>query len=190
MMSKIEEQTVTTLYSNANTIASGYLPSYFTRAISTRDVQTQLKGMQDYLESNVWFVKRDGSLITSSTMKGQNSAPQTISNFNPAENGSNLYQIGSYHDYFDEDVITVIAPVTQGFTTNGYLLIHKPYSLLEQTCQDMMTPVYITVLVIYLLSFIILIAVQFFIYHPLRQITEAAKQYALGNLDYEIPIKT
>lgn len=190
MMNQLEEQTVATLYSNANTMASSYLPSYFTEETSTWNVHIQLKGMQDYLESNVWFVNRDGSMITSSTLSGQNSAPQAISDFNPAENGSNLYQIGTYHDYFEEDVITVIAPVTKGFTTNGYLLIHKPYSILEKTCQDMMTPVYITVLVIYLLSFIILIAVQFFIYHPLRQITEAAKQYASGNLEYEIPIDT
>ena len=31
---------------------------------------------------------------------------------------------------------------------------------------------------------------HFFIYRPLRQITEAAKQYASGNLTYEIPVYT
>ena len=31
---------------------------------------------------------------------------------------------------------------------------------------------------------------QFFVYRPLHKITEAATQYASGNLDYEIPVRT
>lgn len=48
----------------------------------------------------------------------------------------------------------------------------------------------ITMIVIYLLSFMILLAFQFFVYRPLRKVTEAAKQYASGNLEYEIPVNT
>ena len=48
----------------------------------------------------------------------------------------------------------------------------------------------ITVVVIYILSFMILLAFRFFVYHPLSKITEAARQYASGNLDYEIPVNT
>ena len=44
--------------------------------------------------------------------------------------------------------------------------------------------------VIYLLSFIVLLAIRFLIYEPLCMITDAAKQYASGNLDYDIPITT
>ena len=53
-----------------------------------------------------------------------------------------------------------------------------------------MNVVYITLLVIYILSFSILLGLHFFIYRPLRKITEAAKQYASGNLDHEIHINT
>jgi len=44
--------------------------------------------------------------------------------------------------------------------------------------------------VIYLLSFLFLIGFEFFVFRPLRQITEAATQYASGNLTYEIPVTT
>lgn len=87
-------------------------------------------------------------------------------------------------------MITVMAPVTQGFYTKGYLLIHKPLSYIEEICTQMLFPVYITVAVIYVLSFAILLGFHFFIYRPLRQITEAATQYASGNLTYEIPVYT
>lgn len=190
MLNQLEEQTVSTLYREANTMTSYYFPSYFSGEISVSNVRTQLVGMQNYLDSNIWFVERDGTIIASSSLDGQSSPPAFIPDFNPVENGSNLYQIGTYHDLFEDDVITVIAPVTRGFATNGYLLIHKPCSLLESQLSDLMFPVYITVLVIYLLSFGILIALHFFVFRPLSRITEAAKQYASGNLDYEIPIHT
>lgn len=190
VMNQLEKETTTTLYQEATELASDYLPSYFADDISISDVRLQLHGMHSFLESNVWFVKRDGSMIISCTLNGQNNAPFIIENFNPAEIGSELYQIGTYHDYFTNDVITVIVPVTSGFSTNGYLLIHKPYEHLQAKCQSLLEPVWITFAVLYLLSFVFLIAVQFFIYRPLQQITEAAKQYASGNLDYEIPINT
>ena len=113
-----------------------------------------------------------------------------IDNFNPAENGSDTYQIGNYHNYFDENMITTITPVTNSYVVKGYLLIHKPVSHLEEECKTLLLPVYITAFVIYLLSFSILAAFQFFVYRPLRKITEAAKQYASGNLEYEIPVNT
>ena len=49
---------------------------------------------------------------------------------------------------------------------------------------------YIVILIIYVLSFIILLGVHFLIYRPLVKITNAAKQYASGNLDVVIPVNT
>ena len=116
--------------------------------------------------------------------------PTSIEDFNPAESGSSTWQEGDYHGYFEEDVLTVIAPVTQGFSIKGYLLIHKPLSDISPRRDMFMRNVYITLVIIYLLSFIILLAFQFMVHRPLRKITEAATQYASGNLDYEIPVTT
>lgn len=189
-MHQLEESTITTLYQEATELADNYLPAYFSNELSEADVQFQLQGMHSYLDTNIWLVNRDGSLIASCVLEEQTDTPAQIENFNPAENGNSLYQIGNYHGYFSEDMITIIVPVIQDFTTNGYLLLHKPYEHLEAECNSLLVPVWITFAVIYLLSFIILIAVQIFVYRPLKQITEAAKQYASGNLDYEIPINT
>lgn len=190
MLNHLEEEEASSLYREASLLASDYLLGYFSKKLTVTDVKNQLSGMQNYVDANIWFVRRDGALITSSTLADQPVAPQSIQDFNPAENGSATHSIGTYHGYFEEDVITVIVPVTSNFTTNGYLLIHKPYAALQAECDIYLRPVYITMFVIYLLSFSILIAFQFFVYRPLRKITEAAQQYAVGNLEYEIPINT
>ena len=44
------------MYQSANLLASNYLPDYFSKTIALADVYTQLNGMSDYLNSDIWFV--------------------------------------------------------------------------------------------------------------------------------------
>ena len=186
---KLVEDSSRTLYREATLIASDYLPSYFSDDSSLYAVQSQLAAMRLYLESSLWFVDASGTMITSSNLENT-SSPDAITEFDPAEIGGNQYISGTYHGYFNEEVITVVAPVTEGFSTKGYLLIHSPVSNIDERCRSVMNTVYITIGVVFLLSFIFLIGFQFFVYRPLRKIAEAAQQYAMGNLDYEIPVYT
>ena len=189
MLDRLEQNDSQNLYKEANLIATDYLPSYFQGDASSWAVHSQLKAMKLYLNSSLWFVEEDGTLITSANLENT-TAPEAVQDFDSAEIGSSQYMIGDYHGYFEEDVITVMAPVTQGFYIRGYLLIHKPVSYIQAVCSRMMFPVYITMIAIYILSFIILLAFHYLIYRPLRLITEAATQYASGNLTYEIPVNT
>ena len=186
---RLMADTSKTLYREATLIASDYLPSYFSDDSSLYAVQSQLAAMRLYLESSLWFVDASGTMITSSNLENT-SSPEKIEDFNPAEIGGNQYISGTYHDYFDEEVITVMAPVTEGFSTKGYLMIHSPVSVIEERCRPIMVPVYITLAAIFGLSLIFLLGFHFFVYRPLRLISEAARQYATGNLNYEIPVST
>ena len=185
LLNKLEQDSSQNMYRIANQTATSYLPSYFSNDLSAWSVHSQLQTMQLYLNASVWFVKTDGTLITSAPLDGIE-APEQILEFDPAEIGNNQFISGNYHGYFEEDVITVMAPVTQDFSVQGYLLIHRPVESLN----SLILPVYITMAVIYLLSFLFLIGFEFFVFRPLRQITEAATQYASGNLTYEIPVTT
>lgn len=186
---RLMEDSSQTLYREATLIASDYLPSYFSDDSSLYAVQSQLAAMRLYLESSLWFVDASGTMITSSNLENT-SSPDAITDFDPAEIGGNQYISGTFHGYFDEEVVTVMAPVTEGFSTKGYLLIHSPVSNIEARCRPIMITIYISLGVVFLISFIFLIGFQFFVYRPLRKISEAAQQYAMGNLDYEIPVHT
>lgn len=178
------------LYKEATLMTTDYLPGYFSEQLTLNDVHTQLSGMELHLEAAIWFVDREGNMITSAQSAEFPSPPSAIEEFNPAETGSSKYLIGNYHDYFEDDVITVITPVVQDYLPQGYLLIHKSMAELDQMVSILMKASYTTLALIYVLSFVILLAFHFFVYKPLSRITEAAKQYASGNLDYEIPVTT
>ena len=163
MTNQLMEDSSQTLYREATLIASDYLPSYFTADSSIYAVQAQLAAMRLYLEASLWFVDSAGTLITASNRENT-SAPDVIEDFNPAEIGGNQYISGTYQGYFDEEVITVMAPVTQGFSTRGYLLIHSPVSSIEERCRPLMIPVFITLGVIFVLSFIFLLCFHLFVH--------------------------
>lgn len=188
--SRLKESTTKTIYKNATSMATDYLPGYFSGSLYIPEIRSQLNGMRSYTQASIWFVDKDGALITSSVPDDIPNAPRQIDHFNPAESGSSTYQEGDYHGYFSEPVLTVIVPVTQGFAPKGYLLVHKPLADLTTQHQQIMQPVYMTLAIIYILSFLILLAFHLFVYRPLRKITEAATEYASGNLDYEIPVTT
>ena len=118
LLNQLKADSSQSLYREANLAASNYLPSYFTENLSSWDVHFQLNAMRIYLDSSLWFVGADGTLITASNLENT-SAPEIIVEFDPAEIGGNQHVEGDYHGYFQEEVITVMAPVIQGFHTKG-----------------------------------------------------------------------
>ena len=178
------------MYREATLVANDYLPRYFSGDITSGDIRLQLSGIETQLNAAVWFVDKDGQIISSAQSEGYPIAPSQVKDFDPAESGSAKSQTGDYHGYFDEEVITVTAPVVYGYSPKGYLIIHKYVSDLNSLRDIMIHAAFITLVIVYALSFIILLAFHFFVYRPLHIITEAATQYATGNLDYEIPVKT
>lgn len=178
------------MYREATMVANDYLPGYFSGGLTESDAQMILSGIETQLDAAVWFVSKDGKVILSAQSGNYPSAPDSIKDFDPAESGSDRSQTGDYHGYFDNDVITVTVPVTYGYFPKGYLMIHQYTSVVDTMTDTLMRGVYITFIVIFLLSFIILLAFHFLVYRPLHKITEAATQYASGNLEYEIPVTT
>lgn len=186
----LEKKTGAELYKEANLISNSYFPGYFSNTLTLSDVQLQLNGMKSYLNSDIWLTDENGKLLQNAERTPQKVRPLKIIDFDPAESGGKQYLLGTYHDYFEEEVLTVIAPINKGFATKGYLLVHKPYSDITEFKNQVMNIIYITLAAIYILSFSILIGIHFLVYRPLRKITEAATQYASGNLEHEIPVTT
>ena len=120
LATNLEKQIGGELYKEANLMAKDYLPGFFTNTLSLNDTQVQLNGMTTYLDADIWITDQDGTLLLSSQKNPSNLVPAKIENFNPAETGSDQYLIGNYHSSFQEEMITVIAPVTQGFYTGIY----------------------------------------------------------------------
>ena len=190
VLDTIRDDDASRLYREATILATDQLSDYYSEDMSFTATRTLLNGVNIYLEADLWLTDTDGNLLLSVSSSGTGMIPKQIQDFDPAEAGGEQYLTGDYHGYYSDEVLTMIVPVTEGFSTKGYLLVHKPLSYFEEQQHSIMVCVYITLIVIYVLSFMIFLGIHLFIYLPLRKITEAAKQYASGNLDYEIPVNS
>ena len=184
MMTKIEKQTSEALYKEATLFSTDYLPNFSFESKYTEDIQEAFDRMRSHMDASIWLVSEDGTVLFSSTRAGYKEAPSKIENFESAKNDTKEYSA-----YYGEKTVSFLVPVTSS-RFSGYLLVHKAHADLVAQRNEFLVPVYVTVAVIYVLSFLILFAFQLMVYQPLRKITEAAKQYASGNLEYEIPVTT
>ena len=190
VLDTIRDDDASRLYREATILATDQLSDYYSEDMSFTATRTLLNGVNIYLEADLWLTDTDGNVLLSVSSSGTGMIPKQIQDFDPAEAGGEQYLTGDYQGYYSDEVLTMIVPVTEGFSTKGYLLVHKPLSYFEEQQHSIMVCVYITLIVIYVLSFMIFLGIHLFIYLPLRKITEAAKQYASGNLDYEIPVNS
>ena len=182
------EQQANLLYDEANTLANHCSSLYSGMSLDLESASSQLEIMSDFIEADIWVVDQNGSIIADSRINGLTG--HTIENFNPTAIGNQSYGIGNYYGLFPYDVISVSAPITGNYTTYGYILIHKPLSTLETELNQILNIVYISGLILFALSLIILLVFTKTVYFPLRRITEGTNEYASGHLEHRIKVET
>ena len=171
------------LYDEAILMAATYEDNnyFFTdiNAAASRDISM----VANFINARIWVADRSGRIVLDSDSGRLNDSE--ISGFDPASESS-YYRIGNYYGMFSEEMLSVEAPINYNYAPIGYILIHYPMRLVVSSTNEILNIVYLTALIIFLLSLIILIVFTFYVYIPLRDITFAAREYAAGHLDYKI----
>ncbi len=176
------------LYDEARLLASRYSQMYRGRNINIDSAYPQLEAVATYLKAEIWVVNSRGTIVVDSNHSA--GVGRVISDFDPVFSGNRPYAVGTYNDCFAEEVMTVLAPITGNYMTYGYVLIHLPMRHVQTARDGFLNLLYIISCVIFALSLIILLVFTKTVYFPLKKITEAANQYAAGNLKYKTTIHT
>lgn len=178
------------LYDEANLIASKYSSLYRSRTVTVdlASMYPQLEAISYFQNSEIWVTDRQGTIITDSNRSKRTGT--LIENFNPASPTLYPYSIGNYNQMFTFEVLSVSAPITGNYTTYGYVIIHLPIDEIHKAKNETLNILYVTCGIIFSLSLIILLVFTKTVYFPLKKITAAANQYAAGNLDYKITLKS
>ena len=174
------------LYDEANDIAASFSLMYQGQHQDMDLFSTQLKNVSTYLRTEIWVVNKSGVVI----MDSKNGARihTIIPDFDPTATGNRSYTIGTYYKLFDQNVLSVSAPVTGNYTTYGYVLIHLPVSEIADSQSHILDILYMTCAIIFALSLVILVVFTITVYLPLRKIAAGANEYAAGNLNYRIKV--
>lgn len=174
------------LYKEANLIANQYGSEYYTGRLSLLEIKRQLQAINTFIDVEIWLTDANGNIKCDTE-----DSPRTnisIPNFDPAATSGNQYQIGNYNGMFNEDVLSVSAPISGKFEINGYIIIHSSLASIEATRDSLLNISYITLLVIIFLSLTFLVVFTLFVYKPFKKITKAADAYASGDFKYKFSV--
>lgn len=177
-----------TLYKEALLIADSYAADLYNNEITLESVWRQIDAIGTFVDASIWIVNPSGLVILDSGSQPDIENPTTIPNFSPTITGSSFYTVGNFFGMFDEDMISAFAPITSNYKVKGYVIIHTPITELEASCNSLLNISYITLVILFLLSLIILLFFTEMVYLPLRKITHATEQYAVGNFRYEFQV--
>lgn len=170
----------TRLYDEANHLAAQYRTDFERGYDQLSTHAAALTEAATALDCTIWFLDDEGTLIYP-----QKELPTSVSGFDPTNADNHHGFVGHFFGCFSENMVSVYAPMVNGFSTSGYVILHYSESALDQTVNDTLNVVYLTSLVIFLLSLLLLLLLHLIVLRPIRQITTAAKEYAAGNLSYE-----
>ena len=183
----IINQRAQNLYSEAYLIADTYAKGLYSSRTSLETVTLQLDSLSVYMDADIRIISPDGIIILD-TASSDPATAVVIPNFDPSSGGSTYYLVGNFFGSFDEEVLSVICPIITKYRTKGYVTIHISMDEIEAQCNSLLNISYITLIIMFLLSLIILIFFTTLVYIPLRKITKGAESFADGNYHYEVNV--
>ncbi len=175
------------LYTEATLLADACSIPYSGSGPDMESAEPAMQSVATYMGASAWLMDRQGEIVYDSSGSGTG---QIIESFDPAATGQSHYTIGRFYDYFSQDMITVWAPVSGNYNVYGYVILHLPLSAALESRDAILNIVYLTFLVVFFLSLILLILFQWNVFRPLKKITVAAGQFADGNLDYRCQVRS
>ena len=175
------------LYTEASLIANNYASGLYSSETSLEDVKTMIDALSLYLDASIWVINPSGRKILETNVPINVEDVVIVEGFDPTS-ARGYYTTGTFFDSFETDVLSVIAPITSDFKVKGYVVIHYDMNGITASTNSLLNISYITLIILFLLSMIILIFFTEMVYFPLRKITYATEQYASGNMHYEFQI--
>ena len=176
------------LYSEATLIADTYASQLYNNEISLETVTSQLSALSVFMNSDIQIINPSGRLVLDTFSPIEVDDIIVINNFDPTATGDSYYMIGNFFQFFEQNTISVIAPITSDYKVKAYVAIHCFTDTIETTTNEMLGIFYVVYVIIFMLSMVILIFFTEIVYLPLRKITYATEQYASGNMHYEFQI--
>ena len=187
-LEQLKRERADSLYKEATLIANTYASDLYNNQASLDTVKAQLDALDTYLSATIWIINPSGRIILDSSAPVDIDNPIIVEHFDPTVTAGSYYTVGNFFDSFTEDTLSVFAPITSHFKVNGYVVIHIPMSTIQASSDNLLNISYILLIIMLLLSMIILFFFTEMVYIPLRKITYATEQYAIGNLHYEFQV--
>lgn len=175
------------LYREASKIAGQRAVKYYQEIDTPADFYGFLCSSV-YEKEEIWLINPKGEILMNTSQRFITEDFSKIDTFNPTQCNGSYYQVGRFFNYFQEEQLSVMVPVTVNMQVKGYIAIHLPMSILYKQRDNLLNAIYILFLIFLGIMLIIIPVFYFMINRPLKKIIQGANAFASGNLKYNIPL--
>ena len=178
------------MYREATRIAESDRLHSLQDADAMADLYDSLHALATYQDCDIWLISSTGQLYLNTAAEYHPDEPEQIAGFDPIALGNSYYSVGTFFDYFPDNRLSVMVPITGNLKIQGYTAIHMPMDDLNRRRENLLAVIHLlcSVLFIIFLSFLLLLYRT--VLHPLKKITEGTREYAAGHLIHTIPVKS
>lgn len=180
----------TGLYEEAISLSRSDTISYYRPRDNMEETYFILHTLAETQGNDILIVDIKGNVILDTGAELDPDKLEELENFTPAATDNSYYTTGTFFGHFSNEHISVMAPITLGMSTRGYVTIHKPVSDVLAGREQLLSVTLVLYGIILALFLLLLLLSYAAIYRPLKKITHGAREFASGNLDYQIPVRS
>ena len=176
------------LHTEATMVANTCAADLYNSEATLESVKYQLDALDTYLSANLWIINPSGRMVLNSKEEIDVEKEVIIEGFDPTITAGSYYTQGRFFDYFDEDMLSVFAPITSEYKVKAYVVIHYSMSNINETVNNYAIIAYMQLSVTLFLSLIIILFFTQIVYKPIHKITLATEAYAAGDMHYSLQV--
>ena len=190
LYNEITNSTGRRLYSEISRVANDSSMKRIKDETSLRETMHVLQTLADYETARILYITEGGTVLLDTGETSDSTRHAVIHGFDPVALGSGYYSTGNFFGFFEEDQLTVIMPVSNEMQISGYLSIHIQLSSLVSEKESLLRIVLLILGIVVALFLFVLIFISISYQRPLTKIVEGAKEFAGGNLNHTIDIRS
>ena len=182
------EEKENVLYEEASLISSEYMNNYFMKKLSLVDLRTQLRTIDTFLDTRIWFVQTDGTILLDTRDLFISSKNINLNDINKDLLDNVFSENVTIENLISEPMLTLVYPISYNYSFKGYILMHTPIESIKSDSVYYTDIINICFLIFLLLLIAVFIYIYFLTVRPLHIISQAAKEYTDGNYEYPLSI--
>ena len=176
---KAQSTEATRLYKEALAITSNYAEDYYRNRLTQEELEAQMRVLSVYTEGEIWIIDRKGIVLIGNEEEGE---AYEIPDFRISDFGTKYYCVGNFYGSFDEQMLTVFAPITVDYQVRGYVMIHKSIREIYQDADHFLNMSYMALITLLLFSIVFLVVYLWHNYRRIWHMNRIAHKYMEGDL--------
>lgn len=189
MLNNAIEEKAAAFYREGIHLSDQYVGNYFEepedrKTLST--VKSHLSSLDIYLNADIWLISTDGEIIIDSSDADITEERRKIDGFTPVLPGGKYYITGDFFGMFQEEMLSILVPISHNYHVRGYIAIHTPMSVIIREKESYLVSSYVALIALGMLVLILSAAHWLIIYRPVQKLCRAAGAYASGNYDRQL----